>query len=186
MPRSVSAVPAITVRRLPPELAQDVLHPARRRGPGIGPICVRRTWRRTPARPSGVAAGGGSGAGYHLRAPWGSAGILPIPWMYLAMMGGEGLRRASEARHPARNYMDSGSARPFRCSTPASAAAFAHEFILACALSSRRASRPRTSPTPMDYGFHAPTMSFTVAGTLMIEPTESGRRPSSTGCATPS
>ena len=85
-------------RRLPPEPAQDLLHPARRRRPGRGPgrRCAR-TWRRScpdhPLRPEAGPAGRGTGRrrGPGRGAPWGSAGILPIPWAYIRLMGAEGL-----------------------------------------------------------------------------------------------
>jgi glycine dehydrogenase len=72
-------------RRLAPQPAQDLLHPARRRRPGVGPVAARRTWRRTCPRTRCTPSDEhfGDGIGVDLRAPYGSAGILPISWAYV-------------------------------------------------------------------------------------------------------
>ena len=109
-------------------------------------------------------------------APFGSAGILPIPWAYIALMGPDGLRHATAVAIASANYVATRLARrTTRCCTPARKGRVGHECILDL--------RPITKATGvtvddvakrlMDYGFHAPTMSFPVAGTLMVEPTES-------------
>jgi glycine dehydrogenase len=145
-------------------------------GPGIGPVAVRAHLRpHLPNHPLQPAAGPVSGPGPVSAAPWGSAGILPISWAYIRLMGGEGLRRATQVAVLNANYI----ARRLRDSYPilytGPNGLVAHECILDL--------RPLTRETGVtvddvakrliDYGFHAPTMSFPVAGTLMVEPTES-------------
>ena len=128
-----------------------------------------------PNHPLAPAAGPVSGPGPVSAAPWGSAGILPISWAYIRLMGGEGLRRATQvavlnANYIARRLQDS---YPILYTGPNGLVA--HECIL-----DLRALTRETGVTVddvakrlIDYGFHAPTMSFPVAGTLMVEPTES-------------
>ena len=151
-------------------------------GPGVGPTAVRAHLApflpSHPLRPEAGPSGRGhadGGVGPVSGAPWGSAGILPIPWMYIAMMGAEGLRRATQVAILAANYV----ARRLNDSFPVLYTGehdlVAHECILDI--------RPITAETGVtvddiakrliDYGFHAPTVSFPVAGTLMVEPTES-------------
>jgi len=108
-------------------------------------------------------------------APYGSAGILPIPWMYIEMMGGVGLTTATTVAIVAANYIAERLDPHFPVLYRGDRGRVAHECILDL--------RPITKATGvtvddvakrlMDYGFHAPTMSFPVAGTLMVEPTES-------------
>ena len=108
-------------------------------------------------------------------APWGSAGILAIPWMYIRMMGEEGLREATSVAILSANYIAHRLAEHYPILYTAANGTVAHECIVDI--------RPVTAASGisvddiakrlMDYGFHAPTMSFPVAGTLMIEPTES-------------
>ncbi len=145
-------------------------------GPGVGPIGVRSHLvpflpghRHVPGpRPEGPF---GSVSG----APWGSAGILPISWMYIAMLGPEGLRRATDVAILNANYLARrlGDHYPVLYTGPNGFVA--HECILDI-----RSIQHETGVTNediakrlIDFGFHAPTMSFPVAGTLMIEPTES-------------
>ena len=108
-------------------------------------------------------------------APFGSAGILPISWMYIKMMGGDGLRQATEMAILNANYMASKLDPMFPVLYKGTHGRVAHECII-----DMRPLKEKTGVTEMDiakrlmdYGFHAPTMSFPVAGTLMIEPTES-------------
>ena len=108
-------------------------------------------------------------------APWGSASILPISWMYIAMMGGEGLKRATEVAILNANYIATRLKDHYPVLYTGSRGRVAHECILDI--------RPIKAATGiaeidiakrlMDYGFHAPTVSFPVAGTIMVEPTES-------------
>jgi glycine dehydrogenase len=145
-------------------------------GPGIGPVAVKAHLAPfLPNHPVVGQAGPTTGVGPISAAPWGSAGILPISWAYITMMGGEGLLAATEAAILSANYIA-------RCLSPHYPVLYtgqngmvAHECIVDI--------RPLTKDTGVtvddvakrliDYGFHAPTMSFPVAGTLMVEPTES-------------
>ncbi len=142
-------------------------------GPGVGPIGVGA--HLAPFLPGHRHLDGSRGAGAVSAAPYGSASILPISWMYITMMGGAGLTAATECAILAANYV----ARRLRPHFPVLYSGpdglVAHECILDL--------RPLKDATDvsvddvakrlMDYGFHAPTMSFPVAGTLMVEPTES-------------
>jgi glycine dehydrogenase len=145
-------------------------------GPGVGPIAVREHLAPyLPNHPLQDDAGPATGIGPISGAPWGSAGILPIPWAYVRMMGPDGLRRATEVAVLNANYVARrlSTAYPVLYTEPGGLVA--HECILDL--------RPITAATGVtaedvakrliDFGFHAPTMSFPVAGTLMVEPTES-------------
>ncbi len=145
-------------------------------GPGIGPVAVGAHLARfLPNHPADAAAGPAEGPGPIAAAPFGSAGILPIPWAYIRMMGAEGLREATEAAILHANYLASRLAPYYPVLYTGRDGHVAHECILDL--------RPLTKATGItvddvakrliDYGFHAPTMSFPVAGTLMVEPTES-------------
>jgi len=108
-------------------------------------------------------------------APYGSAGILPISWMYIAMMGADGLKAATESAILSANYIARRLSPHYPVLYSGSGGLIAHECIL-----DLRPVKEASDVTVddvakrlMDYGFHAPTMSFPVAGTLMIEPTES-------------
>ena len=153
-------------------------------GPGVGPIGVKA--HLAPFLPghavvTGVnpAAGKDQGQGAVSAAPWGSASILPISWTYIAMMGGEGLTRATRWRSSTPTTSPGASIRISRCSTRAPAASWRMS-----ASSTSRWLKERTGLSVedvakrlVDYGFHAPTMSLPVPDTLMIEPTESeGKR----------
>ncbi len=109
-------------------------------------------------------------------APWGSAGILPISWAYVRLMGGEGLTRATQVADP-RRQLRRGPARrrTTRCSTPAGPGWSRTSASSTCAPITKETgvTVDDVAKRLIDYGFHAPTMSFPVAGTLMIEPTES-------------
>ncbi|MEX0907140.1 MAG: aminomethyl-transferring glycine dehydrogenase, partial [Gemmatimonadota bacterium] len=144
-------------------------------GPGMGPIGV--TPALAPFLPGHavVPTGGAKAIGAVSAAPWGSPGILPIPWMYIRMMGGPGLTRATKIAILAANYMARRLQEHYPVLYTGRDGTVAHECIID--------PRPLRSGSGieagdiakrlMDYGFHAPTVSFPVAGTLMIEPTES-------------
>jgi glycine dehydrogenase len=147
-------------------------------GPGMGPICVAEHLAPfLPGHPL-APAGGAQAIGPVAAAPWGSASILTISWAYIALMGGDGLTRASEIAILAANYMAARLADHYPVLYTGARGRVAHEFILD--LRPFRASAgveaEDVAKRLMDFGFHAPTMSFPVPGTLMIEPTESETR----------
>ncbi|MFF0658783.1 aminomethyl-transferring glycine dehydrogenase [Micromonospora tulbaghiae] len=142
-------------------------------GPGVGPVAVRSHLAPfLPGDPLGARTGGRPAIS---AANHGSAGILPIPWAYLRMMGADGLARATGVAVLAANYVAARLRSHFPVLYAGNKGLVAHECILDL--------RPLTKATGVsvddvakrliDYGFHAPTMSFPVAGTLMVEPTES-------------
>jgi len=149
-------------------------------GPGIGPVAVgAHLAPYLPTHPLVPEVGSpATGPGPVSAAPWGSAGILPIPWAYVRMMGGEGLRRATQVAILNANYVARRLAEHYPVLYAGRNGLVAHECIIDL--------RPLTKATGItvddvakrliDHGFHAPTMSFPVAGTLMIEPTESEDR----------
>jgi glycine dehydrogenase len=123
------------------------------------------------ARP---ASAGAQAIGPVSAAPWGSASILPISWVYIALMGAEGLRRATEVAILNANYMAKRLSGDFAVLYTGKNGLCAHEFILDCRPFKKAGVEiDDLAKRLMDYGFHAPTMSFPVPGTLMIEPTES-------------
>ncbi|QCQ93837.1 aminomethyl-transferring glycine dehydrogenase [Rhodococcus sp. SGAir0479] len=142
-------------------------------GPGVGPVGVRA--HLAPFLPGHPMAPELGDAGPVSAAPYGSASILPITWTYIKMMGAEGLRRASLTAIASANYIARRLDEYFPVLYTGENGMVAHECILDL--------RPLTKETGVtvddvakrlaDYGFHAPTMSFPVAGTLMVEPTES-------------
>jgi glycine dehydrogenase len=145
-------------------------------GPGVGPVAVRAHLAPyLPNHPLVAEAGPSTGVGPIAGAPWGSAGILPIPWAYIRLMGPDGLAQATEVAVLAANYVAKQLAPHYPVLYTGRGGLVAHECIVDV--------RPITKETGVtvedvakrliDYGFHAPTMSFPVAGTLMIEPTES-------------
>jgi glycine dehydrogenase len=145
-------------------------------GPGVGPVAVKAHLAPyLPNHPLVAEAGPSSGVGPISAAPFGSAGILPIPWAYVRLMGGAGLTHATEVAILAANYVARRLGPYFPVLYSGHDGLVAHECILDL--------RPLTKATGVtvddvakrliDYGFHAPTMSFPVAGTLMVEPTES-------------
>jgi glycine dehydrogenase len=143
-------------------------------GPGMGPIAVAAHLRPfLPRHPLAAESAGGAGA--VSAAPWGSASILPISWMYIRMMGGEGLKKASQVAILNANYMARRLAGDYAVLYTGPGGRVAHEFILDARPFARGAGVEveDIAKRLMDYGFHAPTMSFPVAGTLMVEPTES-------------
>lgn len=151
-------------------------------GPGIGPVAVREHLAPFlpghPLVPEAGPVGRGhsdGGVGPVSGAPWGSAGILPIPYAYIAMLGADGAKGATESAIINANYIAKRLSEHYPILYTGDQGNVAHECILDI--------RPLTAATGisvddiakrlMDYGFHAPTMSFPVAGTLMVEPTES-------------
>jgi glycine dehydrogenase len=143
-------------------------------GPGMGPIGVKA--HLAPFLPSHPMEGGGAGAvGPVSAAPYGSASILVIPWLYCLMMGGAGLTAATEAAILNANYVAKRLAPHFPLLYQGRQGRVAHECIidLRPLKNSAGVSVEDVAKRLIDYGFHAPTMSFPVAGTLMIEPTES-------------
>ncbi|MEZ0070719.1 aminomethyl-transferring glycine dehydrogenase [Planotetraspora sp. GP83] len=131
-------------------------------GPGVGPVAVKA--HLADHLPAHVSA-----------APYGSAGILPISWAYVRMMGGEGLRQATEQAILSANYLARRLAPHYPVLYTGRDGLVAHE----CIVDLRQITKETgvtvddVAKRLVDYGFHAPTMSFPVAGTLMIEPTES-------------
>ncbi|MBC7374079.1 MAG: aminomethyl-transferring glycine dehydrogenase [Frankiales bacterium] len=145
-------------------------------GPGVGPVAVRAHLApHLPNHPFDDAAGPASGPGPVSAAPYGSAGILPISWAYVRLMGGEGLTRATQVAVLSANYVAQRLQPHFPVLYTGRGGLVAHECIV-----DLRGITKTTGVTVddvakrlVDYGFHSPTMSFPVAGTLMIEPTES-------------
>ena len=144
-------------------------------GPGVGPIAVAEHLK--PYLPGHVVVPPYEAAeqGAVSAAPWGSAGILPISWMYMRLMGGAGLKRATQVAILNANYLARALGEHYKVLYTGVRGTVAHEFIL-----DLRELTARTGITVvdiakrlMDYGFHAPTMSWPVPGSLMIEPTES-------------
>jgi glycine dehydrogenase len=151
-------------------------------GPGVGPIGVRA--HLAPFLPDHPVVEGvnpaaeGPTIGPVSAAPWGSASILPISWAYIALMGGEGLRRATEVAILNANYIATRLAPHYPVLYRGRNGRVAHECIID--LRDIKADCGVTvddvAKRLVDFGFHAPTMSFPVADTLMIEPTESESR----------
>ncbi|MFF3397297.1 aminomethyl-transferring glycine dehydrogenase [Streptomyces sp. NPDC002659] len=145
-------------------------------GPGVGPVGVRAHLAPyLPNHPLQPTAGPETGVGPISAAPWGSAGILPISWAYVRLMGGEGLKRATQVAVLAANYIAKRLEPHYPVLYTGPAGLVAHECIvdLRPLSKSTGVSVDDIAKRLIDYGFHAPTMSFPVAGTLMIEPTES-------------
>jgi glycine dehydrogenase len=145
-------------------------------GPGVGPVGVRShlapylpSHRQHPDRAKR------DGIGAISAAPYGSAGILPISWAYIAMMGAEGLRRATATAVLSANYIAARLDGAFPVLYKGQGGLVAHECILdlRAITKSSGVTVDDVAKRLVDYGFHAPTMSFPVAGTLMVEPTES-------------
>ncbi len=144
-------------------------------GPGMGPIAVAEQLAPfLPGHP--VTGGGGAQAiGPVAEAAHGSASILTISWVYIALMGGAGLTRATEVAILNANYMAKKLQGHYDQLYTGAAGRVAHEFILDCRPfgQSTGVTVEDIAKRLMDYGFHAPTMSWPVPGTLMVEPTES-------------
>ncbi|MFB9523440.1 aminomethyl-transferring glycine dehydrogenase [Streptomyces cremeus] len=145
-------------------------------GPGVGPVGVRAHLAPyLPNHPLQPSAGPETGVGPISAAPWGSAGILPISWAYVRLMGGEGLKRATQVAVLAANYIAKRLEPHYPVLYTGPNGLVAHECIVDLRPLSKATgvSVDDIAKRLIDYGFHAPTMSFPVAGTLMIEPTES-------------
>jgi len=144
-------------------------------GPGIGPIGVAAHLKPfLPSHPV-VPMGGESSFGCVAAAPWGSASILPISWMYCVMMGSKGLKRATEVAILNANYMAARLNGHYKVLYTGKEGFCAHEFILDLRefKASAGVTEADVAKRLADYNFHAPTMSWPVAGTIMVEPTES-------------
>ena len=145
-------------------------------GPGVGPIAVAfHLLPFLPGHPSAEACGGDQAIGPVSAAPWGSASILPISWMYIRMMGGAGLRQASAVSLLAANWLAHQLGDHFPVLYRGQSGRVAHECIFDLRPLKRSAGLEvdDLAKRLMDYGFHAPTVSWPVAGTVMVEPTES-------------
>ncbi len=142
-------------------------------GPGVGPVCVVEDL--VPFLPGHASGGITSGVGAVSAAPLGNAAVLPISWMYCRMMGAEGLKQATEIAILSANYISTRLKEHYPTLYASGNGHVAHECIL-----DLRPLKETSGVTAedvakrlIDYGFHAPTLSFPVAGTLMVEPTES-------------
>ena len=145
-------------------------------GPGVGPVAVRAHLApHLPNHPLAPEAGPESGVGPVSAAPYGSASILPISWAYIRLMGGDGLRHATQVAVLNANYIAARLREHYPVLYSGRDDLVAHE----CILDVRKITADTgvtvddIAKRLIDYGFHAPTMSFPVAGTLMVEPTES-------------
>ncbi|HSA87927.1 MAG TPA: aminomethyl-transferring glycine dehydrogenase [Nitrospira sp.] len=144
-------------------------------GPGVGPIGVaRHLVPFLPGHPV-IRLGGPQAIGPVSAAPFGSPSILPISWMYIALMGREGLTKATQVAILNANYMAKRLEKHFSILYRGDSGLVAHEFILDLRefKESAGVEAMDVAKRLMDYGFHAPTVSFPVVGTLMVEPTES-------------
>ncbi len=168
----------------PGDIGADVMHinlhktfaiPHGGGGPGMGPICAASHLAPFLMGHPVVPTGGEAAIGPVSAAPWGSASILLISWMYIAMLGAEGVTEATKTAILSANYMAARLRSHYPILYTGANGTVAHEFIM-----DLRALKAESGITEMDvakrladYGFHAPTVSWPVAGTLMIEPTES-------------
>jgi glycine dehydrogenase len=169
----------------PAQFGADVMHmnlhktfciPHGGGGPGMGPIGVAEHLAPyLPGHPLAVGVGGAEAIGPVSAAPWGSASILPISWVYISLMGSEGLKKATQAAILNANYIAKRLEKHYPTLYKGKHGFVAHECILDTRplKTSGNISVDDIAKRLMDFGFHAPTMSFPVPGTLMIEPTES-------------
>ena len=172
----------------PGEIGADVMHmnlhktfciPHGGGGPGVGPIGLAEHLAPfAPNHPLVPEAGPETGPGPVAAAPWGSASILPISWAYIAMMGREGLIKATEVAILNANYMAKRLGEHYPVLYSGKNGRVAHECILDVRPLKDEAhiTNEDIAKRLIDYGFHAPTMSWPVPGTLMLEPTESEAR----------
>jgi glycine dehydrogenase len=169
----------------PGEYGADVVHlnlhktfciPHGGGGPGMGPIAVAA--HLAPFLPGHPLATEPQAVGPVSAAPYGSPSILPISWMYIALMGGAGLTRATQVAILNANYMAARLRDHYEVLYTGEKGRVAHEFVIDCRPFKKSAGVEveDIAKRLMDYGFHAPTMSWPVPGTLMIEPTESESR----------
>ncbi|MGN0006785.1 MAG: aminomethyl-transferring glycine dehydrogenase [Alistipes sp.] len=144
-------------------------------GPGVGPICASEHLAPFLPSHSVVATGGEQGITAVSSAPWGSAMLLPITYGYIKMLGAEGLRRVTEMAIVNANYMASAIKEEFRTYYSGETGRVGHEMILDLTAFKHDygVDCGDIAHRLMDYGFHAPTLSFPVHETLMVEPTES-------------
>jgi glycine dehydrogenase len=145
-------------------------------GPGVGPVAARAHLAPfLPNHPLDPDCGPATGPGPISAAPFGSAGVLPISWAYLRLMGGEGVTTASAIAMLSANYIATRLNEHYPVLYTGSSGRVAHECILDVRgiTKSSGVTVDDIAKRLMDYGFHAPTMSFPVSGTLMVEPTES-------------
>jgi glycine dehydrogenase len=142
-------------------------------GPGVGPVCVVEDL--VPFLPGHETGGVKSGVGAVSAAPLGNAAVLPISWMYIRMMGAEGLKHATEAAILSANYISKRLADHYPTLYASENGHVAHECILDLRglKETSGVMAEDVAKRLMDHGFHAPTLSFPVANTLMVEPTES-------------
>jgi glycine dehydrogenase len=142
-------------------------------GPGVGPVCVVQDL--VPFLPGHATGGVKGGVGAVSAAPLGNAAVLPISWMYIRMMGAEGLKQATEAAILSANYISKRLAEHYPTLFASANGHVAHECILDLRglKETSGVMAEDVAKRLMDYGFHAPTLSFPVANTLMVEPTES-------------
>ncbi len=133
-------------------------------GPGVGPVAART--HLAPFLP-------GHGSGPVAAAPYGSAGILPISWAYIAMMGADGLREATQTAVLSANYVARRLAPYYDVLYTGPGGLVAHECVIDLRRLPAGITNADVAKRLIDYGFHAPTMSFPQPGTLMVEPTES-------------
>ena len=138
-------------------------------GPGMAPICVNKTLAKF------IPSNKNEGVGAVSQSPFGSASILPIAWAYIAMMGSEGLTKATKVAILSANYIARKLEKHYPVLYLGKNGSCAHECIFDCRHFETTAGVKveDIAKRLMDYGFHAPTMSFPVPGTLMVEPTES-------------
>ncbi len=145
-------------------------------GPGVGPVAVRSHLAPyLPNHPLAPEAGPVTGIGPVSGAPYGSASILPISWAYVRLMGGAGLTRATQVAILSANYIAARLRKHYPVLYSGNEGIVAHECILDLRgiTHDTGVSVDDVAKRLIDYGFHSPTMSFPVAGTLMVEPTES-------------
>ena len=144
-------------------------------GPGVGPIGVAEHLKpHLPTHPVIPMGGKETAFGVVAAAPWGSASILPISWMYCVMMGSQGLRQATEVAILNANYMAARLSGHYKVLYTGASGLCAHEFILDLRqFKAAGVTEADVAKRLADYNFHAPTMSWPVAGTIMVEPTES-------------
>ena len=145
-------------------------------GPGMGPIaCSKHLADFLPTHEIIKESGPKNGMGAVSAAPWGSSSILPISWMYIKMMGAEGLKKASQISILNANYISKKLSNDYKVLYTGKNGNVAHECIIDIRpiKASSGISEEDLAKRLIDFGYHAPTMSWPVAGTIMIEPTES-------------